>query len=98
MIGADGGERIVRDYTEPDVNGRARMMRREHEETVAKGNGIFTTQIEVFDPATRGNGLEVTERVEQREHRDGDRVVELDRTTYAGPLGGAWVARQRRVL
>ena len=98
MVGADGGERIVRAYTEPDVNGRVRMIRREHEDTVAKGDGIFTTQIEVFEPAIRGNGLEVTERVEQREHRDGDRVVELDRTTYTDSLGGAWVAREQRVL
>lgn len=99
MVGADGGERIVRDYTEPDVNGRARATRREHEETVAKDGGLFVTQIEVSEPSTRGNDLVVTERIDQSERRDGEQVVERDRTTYINPTGGgAWVAQERRIL
>ena len=41
----------------------------------------------------------VTERVEQRERRDGGQVLDRDRTTYTNPAGnGAWVAQERRVL
>ena len=95
----DGGERIVRDVTESDVNGRARSTRREQEETVTNGNGLFTTRIEVSEPSTRGDTLVATERVEQQERRDGDQVLELDRTTYTNPNGGgAWVAQERRVV
>ena len=98
-VRADGGERIVRDFTEPDVNGRVRATRREHEEMVAEGDGFFTTQIEVAEPSINGSGLAVTERVEQRERRDGEQVLELERTTYANPAGGdTWVAQERRVL
>ena len=98
-VRADGSERIVRDFTEPDVNGRDRATRREREDTVAKDNGVFVTQIEVSEPSTRGNGFVATERVEQRERRDGAQVLEFDRTTYINPTGGgAWVAQERRVL
>ena len=98
-VRADGSELIVRDFTEPDVNGRDRSTRREREETVAKDNGVFVTQIEVSEPSTRASGFVATERVEQRERRDGAQVLELDRTTYINPTGGgAWVAQERRVL
>ena len=98
-VRADGGETIVRDFAEPDVNGRALATRREHEETVAKGDGIFMTRIDVSEPSTGGTGFMATERVEQRERRDGEQVLERDRTTYTNPAGnGAWVAQDRRVL
>ena len=64
-VRADGSETIVREFTEPDVSGRARATRREHAETVATGNSIFMTQIEVSEPSTRGAGLLATWRVEQ---------------------------------
>ena len=44
-VRADGGERIVRDFTEPDVNGRARATRREHEETVAQERRVLTRDV-----------------------------------------------------
>jgi len=95
----DGGEKIVRVYTEPDVNGRGRATRRENEETIAKGDGLFTTRVEVSDSSINGSGLVATERVEQKERRSGEQVVELDRTTFTNPLGGAtWIAQERRVL
>ena len=98
-VRTDGSETIVRDFTEPDVSGRARATRREHTETVAKGDGIFMTRIDVSEPSTRGTGLVATERVEQQERRDGEQVLERDRTTYTNPAGnGAWVAQERRVL
>jgi hypothetical protein len=95
----DGGERIVRHYTEPDVNGRGRATRREHEETIAEGDGVFTIRLEVSEPSTNGSGLIATERVEQKERRNGAQIVEIDRTTFTNPLGGVtWVAQERRVL
>ena len=95
----DGGEQIVRIFTEPDVNGRARPTRQEREQTVALADGVFSTQIEVSEPSINGGRFVGTERVEQRERRDGDQVLELDRTTYADPSGGGrWVAQERRVL
>ena len=99
VVRPDGGERIVRYYTEPDVNGRDRATRREHEETVAKGDGVFTIRVEVSEPSINDSGLVTTERVEQRERRNGAQVIELDRTTFTNPLGGVtWVAQERRVL
>ena len=57
------------------------------------------TQIEVSEPSTRGNDLVATERIDQSERRDGEQVVERDRTTYINPTGGgAWVAQERRIL
>ena len=98
-VRSDGGERTVRDFTEPDVNGRARSTRREQEETVTNGDGLFRTRIDVSEPSTRGNDLVATERVEQKERRDGDQVLELDRTTYTNRTGsGPWVAQERRVV
>ena len=96
---ADGGQLIIRDLTEPDVNGRSRATRHEREDTVAVGGGVFRTKIEVSEPVASGSTFLLTERVEQREHRDGDVVLELDRTTYANPTGrGRWTATERRVL
>ena len=95
----DGGEQIVRSFTEADVNGRARPTRQERKQTVAMADGVFSTQIEVSEPSINGGRFVGTERVEQRERRDGNQVLELDRTTYADPSGGGrWVAQERRVL
>ena len=95
----DGGHVIIRGLSEPDVNGRARATRREREETVAEGGGVFRTEIEVSEPITSTNTFLPTERVEQRERRDGELVLELDRTTYTNPTGrGSWEATERRVL
>ena len=99
MARPDGGQLIVRDFTEPDVNGRSRSRRREREETVALGNGIFRTEIEVSVASARRGTLLPTERVEQRELRDGEQVLQLDSTTYLNATGrGAWEPVERRVL
>jgi len=55
VIRPDGGEKIVQNYTEPDVNGRGRATRREQEETIAQGDGVFTTRVEVSEPSTNGS-------------------------------------------
>ena len=94
-----GGQRIIRGRSEQDVNGRSRATRREREERVAEAGGVFRTEIEVSEPIVSGRRFLATERVEQREHRDGELVLELDRTTYADPTGrGTWEATERRVL
>lgn len=95
----DGGEQIVRSFAEPDVNGRARPTRQEREQTVTEGDGLFRTVIDVSEPSINGGSFVGTERVEQKERREGELVLELDRTTYADPTGGGrWVAQERRVL
>ena len=96
---SDGGQRITRGRSEQDVNGRSRATRREREERVAEVGGVFRTEIEVSEPIVSGRRFLATERVEQREHRDGELVLEFDRTTYANPTGrGTWEATERRVL
>jgi len=95
----DGRQTVVREFTESDLNGRSRAVRREREETIPVTGGIFTTRIEVSEPPVNGGGFVPTERVEQRERRDGDQVLELQRTTYSDPTGrGAWEALEQRVV
>ena len=79
----DGGQSIVRSFTVPDVNGRPRVTRRETEETVPEGGGVgvFRTQIEVSVPDVNRGRFVSTERVEQRERRGGEQVLEIDRMT-----------------
>jgi len=99
VAGSDGGHQIVREFTATDLNGRPQTTRREREELVAEGNGLFITRIEVTEPSINGGQFVQTERIEQQERRAGDQVVELERTTYADPTGrGAWAVLERRVL
>ncbi len=93
----DGGQSIVRSMTIPDANGRPRATRRETEETVPEGGGVFRTQIEVSVPGVNRGTFVLTERVEQVEQRDGEQVLEIDRTTYISQ-SGTWVARERRTV
>ncbi len=95
----DGGQSIVRSFTEPDVNGRSRTSRRETEETVPEGDGFFRTQIEVSVSDVNSGGFIPTERVERRERRNGEQVLEIDETTYTNLIGrGIWEALERRVV
>jgi len=94
---ADGGRLTVRDYTEPDLNGRSRTTRREREETVAEGNGVFRTRIDITEPTIAG--LSRTQVIEQTEQRNGEDLVAQERTTYADPTGrGDLEPVERRVL
>ena len=96
---ADGDESIVREFTQPDVNGRSRAMRRETQETVSEGNGAYRTEIEISIPGPSGDRLVPTERVEQTEQRDGDRTLESERVTYTNVTNrGEWKAREQRVV
>ena len=95
----DGGQSIVRNFTVPDVNGRPRATRRETEETVPEGGGVFRTLIEVSVPGVNRGRFVSTERVEQTERRDGEQVLEIDRTTYTSQTTrGAWAVRGRRTV
>jgi hypothetical protein len=95
----DGGHRILRNFAEPDVNGRPRTTRRELEEMTVRGQGIFETEIEVTEPSVNGGGFIPTERIEQRERRVGDQLVQRESTTYSDPAGrGTWDVREQRVL
>ena len=96
----DGGRSIVRSFAEPDVNGRIRIIRRETEETVPEGGGVFRTDIEVSGPGINSRGFVPTERVEHRERRDGEEVLEIDRTIYGAypSVRGTWEARERRIV
>jgi len=95
----DGGHQIVREFAEIDLQGRSRTTRREVEQLVAEGGGVFVTEIEVTEPSINGGQFVETERIEQQEQRDGDQVVGLERTTYTDPTGrGAWSVLEQRVL
>jgi hypothetical protein len=95
----DGGESVVREFTHPDVNGRAQAIRRETRETVAEGGGVYRTEIEVSVPGASGDGFIPTERVEQTERRDGDRLLESESITYTNVTNrGEWRASEQRVV
>jgi hypothetical protein len=96
----DGGHSTIRDSSEPDLNSRSRVTRREEEETIRTGGGIFRTELEVAEPSINiGGRLVATERVEQQERRDGERLLERDSTTYSDPTGsGRWQPVERHVL
>ena len=50
-------------------------------------------------PGVNRGGFVPTERVEQRERRDGEQVLEVNQTTYTDPTGrGTWEALERRIL
>ena len=76
-----------------------RATRRETEETVPEGGGVFRTLIEVSVPGVNRGRFVSTERVEQTERRDGEQVLEIDRTTYTSQTTrGAWAVRERRTV
>jgi hypothetical protein len=81
------------------VDGRSRTTRREREQRTARGNGLFVTETEVTEPSINGSGFVPTERIEQRERRVGDQVVERGTTTSIDPTGrGRWSILEQRVL
>jgi hypothetical protein len=95
----DGGHQITREFSEPDLDGRSRTMRREREQLTARGNGLFVTDIEVTKPSINGGGFVPTDRIEQQERRVGDQVVERKATTSVDPTGlGTWHVLEQRVL
>lgn len=95
----DGGDQITRVFSERDVDGRSRAIRREREQVTARGNGLFVTEIEVSEPSINGGGFVPTERIEQRERRVGDQVVGRETTRSVNPTGnGSWSVLEQRVL
>jgi hypothetical protein len=95
----DGGHELTREFMKLDVDGRARTTRREREQLTARGNGLFVTEIEVTEPSINGSGFVPTERIEQRERRVGDQVVERESTWSINPTGrGRWSVLEQRVL
>jgi hypothetical protein len=96
---ADGGHQITREFTELDVDGRSRPTRREHEQLTARANGLFVTEIEVTEPSINESGFVPTERIEQRERRAADQVVDRETTRSVDPTGrGRWSVLEQRVL
>ena len=96
---ADGSESVVREFSHPDVNGRTQTTRRETRETVAEADGVFRTEIEVSRPDSSGSRLVPSERVEQVELRDGDRMVESESVTYTNVTNrGEWQASEQRLV
>jgi hypothetical protein len=94
----DGSHQISREFMDLDLDGRSRTTRREREQLTARGNGLFVTDIEVTQ-SIDGGGFVPTERVQQRERRLGDQVVEREATTSVNPSGrGAWNVLEQRVL
>ena len=95
----DGGHQITREFMDLDVDGRSRATRREREQLTARGNGLFVTDIEVTQSSINGGEFVPTERVQQRERRVGDQVVEREATTSVDPTGrGSWSVLEQRVL
>jgi hypothetical protein len=95
----DGGHQITREFTELNVDGRSHPIRREHEQRTARANGLFVTEIEVTEPSINESGFVPTERIEQREHRVGDQVVDRETTRSVDPTGrGRWSVLEQRVL
>ena len=94
----DGSHQITREFIDVEVDGRSRTTRREREQMTARGNGLFVTDIEVTE-SINGGGFVPTERVQQRERRVGDQVIEREATTSVDPAGsGKWNVLEQRVL
>jgi hypothetical protein len=95
----DGGHQISREFMDVDLDGRSRTTRREREQLTARGNGLFVTDIEVTESSINGGGFVPTERVQQRQRRVGDQVVEREATTSVDSTGrGAWNVVEQRSL
>ena len=95
----EGGYQITREFTEVDVDRRPRTTRRELEQLTALGKGRFVLEMEVTEPSINGRGFVPTERIEQRERRVGDQVVERESTRSIDPTGGGrWSVLEQRVL
>lgn len=96
--GPDGRLRVVQTTSEPDLNGRGRTTRREVVTTVPEGGGVYRTEIETSVPDINGTGLVAVERAEQTERREGEELIEAERTTYRRPVGAAgWKATERHI-
>lgn len=96
--GPDGRLSVVQTTAVPDVNGRLRTTRREVVTTVPAGGGVYRTEIETSVPGIDGSGLVGVERIEQTERREGEELLEAERTTYRRPVGAPrWKAAERRI-
>jgi hypothetical protein len=99
LVQPDGGHQITREFMDLDVDGRSRTTRREREQLTARGNGLFVADIEVSELSINGGGFVPTERVQERERRVDDQVVEREATTSVDPTGrGIWSVLEQRVL
>lgn len=95
--GPDGRVRMVRTTAQPDVNGRPHTTRRDVMTTLPEGGGIYRTEIETSVRDVNGSGLVAVERIQQNERRDGEKLLELEQTTYRRPIGSShWKATERR--
>lgn len=96
--GPDGRLRVSRTISVPDPNGRLRTLRREVMTTVPLGGGVHRTEVETSVPDLHGRGLVAVERIEQTERREGEELVEAERTTYRRPVGAPrWRQAERHV-
>lgn len=95
--GPGGRLRIVRSTSQPDLNGRTRTTRREVAETVPEGRGNYRTEIVTSVPDINSRGLAPVIRIEQSERRDGEKTLEVERTTHSRSVGnGRWETTERR--
>ena len=92
-----GGQHVVRNLTQPDTNGRSKPVRREIEETTAEGGGIFRTRIDIFLPDVNQREFSLKERIDVRERREGDKVLEADRTHYSRSGRDQWRPIERSI-
>lgn len=94
----DGTRDVVRRVSEPDLDGRLSVTQREVERTVVERGGLYRTEVEVSVPGINRGGFAPVELIERTERREGEKVLEVDETTY-DDLGqdGIWKARERRV-
>lgn len=94
-----GGHHVTRAFVSFDADGRASITRREREEVVNKGDGLFVTEIEVTTPSINGSAFVATERIDQRERRAGDQVVSQETTRSVDPTAsGRWDVVEQSIL
>jgi hypothetical protein len=90
-----GGEKTVRTTLNPDVNGRLQIVNREVQDTKQIGPGVRETNTTVLSPDMNG-GLAPAIRIQQRETRSNDQVVEFRKSTLLSDGNGNWQLKEVR--
>ena len=90
-----GEQKVVRTTSNPDVNGRLQVVRREIQNAKQISSAARETKTTVFSPDVNG-GLVPAKQVEERENRSNDHTIEFRKSTLLPDTNGNWQLNEVR--
>lgn len=91
----DGGQKIVRTTSNPDLNGRLQVIHRETQDTRQISPMVRETRTTAFSPDPNG-GLSPSIQTEERQTRISDHVIEFRKSTLLPDGNGRWQVQEVR--